>query len=62
MSSLFYGCSALTALDVRNFNTSDATNMGYMFINCKSLQWLDLSNFDTSSVTNMNICLMAVPH
>ena len=28
MSGMFYGCSGLTSLDVKNFNTQNVTNMG----------------------------------
>lgn len=51
---MFHGCSSLTSLDLRHFNTSNVTNMTGMFCNCSSLTCLDLSNFNTSNVTNMN--------
>ena len=54
MSSMFFGCSSLTSLDLSNFNKSNVINMSYMFSNCKSLISIDLSNFNTSNVTNMN--------
>lgn len=50
---MFYNCSSLTQLDLRNFDTSQVTNMIGMFKGCKFLTWLDLSNFDTSNVTDM---------
>lgn len=53
MSSMFYGCSDITALDVSNFDTSNVTNMSSMFSGCTNLTSLDLSNFDTSQVTSM---------
>ena len=37
MRSMFSACSALTSLDVTNFNTANVTDMGYMFYNCSAL-------------------------
>ena len=37
MSGMFYHCSALTTLDIANFDTKNVTNMEYMFYNCKVL-------------------------
>ena len=31
MSRMFYGCSGLTSLDLKNFNTQNVTNMNGMF-------------------------------
>jgi surface protein len=53
MESMFITCTAMTSLDISNFNTSACTNMSYMFQNCKSLTNLDLSNFNTSNVSKM---------
>ena len=53
MLNMFYGCKALTSLDLSNFDTSKVTNMNSMFNGCKALTSLDLSNFNTSNVTNM---------
>ena len=53
MGDMFYGCSALTTLDVSKFDTKNVTNMGYMFYDCKALTTLDVSKFDTKNVTNM---------
>ena len=53
MSGMFYGCSALTTLDVSNFDTKNVTNMSNMFHWCLALTTLDVSNFDTKNVTNM---------
>ena len=50
---LFYNCSALTELDLSNFDTSNVTNMNNMFYNCNKLATLDVSNWNTSKVTNM---------
>ena len=38
---------------IKDWNTSNVTNMSAMFAGCISLETLDLSGFDTSSVTNM---------
>ena len=54
MSRMFYGCSALTTLDLKNFNTQNVTNMSSMFAYCLALKSLDLKNFNTQNVTNMN--------
>ena len=54
MGSMFYGCSALTSLNLSSFNTSNVTNMVAMFARCSALTSLDLKNFNTSNVTNMS--------
>ena len=48
-----YGCSALTSLDLKNFDTQNITNMRKMFYGCSALTSLDLKNFDTQYVTDM---------
>ena len=53
MLMMFYGCEALTSLDLSGWDTSNVTNMGQMFGDCNSLTSLDLSSFDTSHVTDM---------
>ena len=53
MDYMFYGCTSLTKLNLRKFNTSNVINMAYMFNNCNKLTSLDLNNFDTSNVTDM---------
>ncbi|MFC4652422.1 BspA family leucine-rich repeat surface protein [Lactococcus nasutitermitis] len=50
---MFESDSALTSLDISNFNTKNITNMGFMFVFDSSLTNLDVSNFDTSKVSNM---------
>ena len=45
--------SSLEKLDLRDFNTSNVTNMSFMFNMCSSLTILYLSNFNTSNVTEM---------
>lgn len=54
MSNMFWGCSALTTLDVSKFDTQNVTDMKRMFSDCYALTTLDVSNFDTKNVTNMN--------
>lgn len=53
MAYMFYGCKALTSLDVSKFDTSNVVNMLNMFYNCCALTSLDLSGWDTSNVTAM---------
>ena len=55
MSSMFWGCSALTSLDLKNFNTQNVTDMGWMFSGCSGLPSLDLSHFNTQNVTDMSV-------
>ena len=54
MSSMFYGCSNFTTLDVSNFNTSVVTSMNSMFKFLHRITTLDVSNFNTSAVTDMS--------
>ena len=53
MNGMFYGCSGLTSLDVKNFNTQNVTTMWTMFSGCSGLTSLDLSHFNTQNVTDM---------
>ena len=53
MSRMFWGCSALTSLDLKNFNTQNVTNMSVMFWGCSGLPSLDVSHFNTQNVTDM---------
>jgi surface protein len=53
MSYLFYDCSALTSINVTNFDTSNVMYMNHMFRGCSSLTTLNVTNFDTSNVTTM---------
>lgn len=54
MSYMFYGCEALTSLDVSKFNTQNVTSMSSMFANCQALTSLDVSKFKTQKVTDMS--------
>jgi surface protein len=38
MRQMFYGCSALTSLDLSHFDTSNVTKMGTMFSGCSALE------------------------
>ena len=51
---LFCECSALTNIDLSNFNTQNITNMRDLFMRCSSLININLSNFNTQKVTNMS--------
>ena len=50
---MFFSCSALANLELRNLDTSKVTDMSTMFAACGKLTSLDLSNFNTSNVTSM---------
>lgn len=50
----FYNLQKMTSIvGIKNLNTSNVTDMGYMFYQCEALNELDLSGFNTSNVTNM---------
>ena len=51
---MFYGCSGLTSLDVKNFNTQNVIDMREMFYGCSGLTSLDLSYFNTQNVAGMS--------
>ena len=54
MWSMFYGCSSLIKLDLRNFDTSRVKKMSFMFCQCKSLSEINgISSFNTENVTDM---------
>lgn len=52
MSNLFYGCTALTDIDISTLNTEKVENFSGMFGSCGVIN-LDLRTFDTSSATNL---------
>ena len=54
MSSMFYGCNALTTLDLSSLDTSKVTSMSYMFSGCNALTTLALSDFGTNNATTMS--------
>lgn len=53
MSFMFYGCSALTALDLSSFKTTSVSCMSSMFEGCSSLKALDLSSFNGSAIVDL---------
>ena len=53
-SRLFANCVSLSQMSgLEHFDTSQATDMGWMFYGCISLTALDVSSFDTSQATDM---------
>ena len=40
MNEMFWGCSGLTSLDLKNFNTQKVTHMDYMFSGCSALTFI----------------------
>mgnify|MGYP002528676845 CR=1 FL=1 len=53
-SDTFLYMQALTSLDLKTFDTANATSMNQMFRECYSLPSLDVSTFNTEKVTDMN--------
>ncbi len=53
MTAMFAG-SAIAALDLRSFNTSNVTTMDNLFAGCSYLASLNLGSFETFNVTSMN--------
>jgi surface protein len=50
----FDGCTNLTQIEgIKNLNTEEVTNMGFMFWGCFNLTTLDVSNFNTQKVEYM---------
>jgi surface protein len=45
MEKMFYNCSSINKLDLRNWDVSNVTNMRDTFCNCSSLNYLYLSNW-----------------
>ena len=54
MNHMFYGCHALTGLNVSGFNTTNVTDMRSMFKGCSALTELGVSGFNTANVTDMS--------
>ena len=50
---MFFECSSLKELNLKNFNTNNVTNMNSMFSGCSSLKKLNISNFNINNVTSM---------
>ena len=58
MSYMFYGCSALTSIDLSSFNTDNVTNMNCMFEGCSKLTTIycnDSWNARTSLTSSSNL-------
>lgn len=54
-SYMFYGCSALTSLDLSGFYLKKITNLENMFNNATSLKSINFGdNFNTSTAIQMN--------
>ena len=51
---LFKGCSAITYVDLKNFNFSLVESTKFMFLNCLSLSSIDLPNLKNSSLLNLH--------
>lgn len=54
MMSTFYGCEALTSLDLSNWDMSKVKYMNFLFYGCNSLTTLNLSNWHTNSLLVMS--------
>ena len=50
---MFYECSSLKELNLKNFNTDNAINMNYMFYKCSKLKELNLNSFNFHNVIYM---------
>ena len=53
MAWMFFQCSGLTELDLKNFNTTNVMYIRSMFSLCNSLKKLNIKNFNTENVTDM---------
>ena len=51
-AEFFKGRTALTSLNLSNFDTANATSFEAMFRGCSGLTSLDVSNFDTAKATS----------
>ena len=60
MACMFYTCNSLKKLNIKNFNTTNITNMAYMFYKCSSLENLEFGdNFNTTNIKDKkNKCAM----
>lgn len=54
LSEIFYRCSALTRINISDWDTTNITRMDNMFSYCYNLTELDLSSFNTSNVTRLD--------
>jgi surface protein len=53
MSAMFFGCHALTGLDLSGLDMANVEDMSGMFAFCSTLQELDLDCMNTGNVRNM---------
>ena len=53
MKSMFHGCK-FTTIDLKDFDTSQTTDMNSLFNNCSNLKEIDLTDWDISNVTTFN--------
>lgn len=53
MKFMFYHCSKLVSLDLRNFDVSNTETMQQMFSQCSNLKYLDLRNFDMTNTEDL---------
>jgi surface protein len=51
---MFYGCGSLTALDLSDWDVSNATNMYHMFADCFQMTDYDFTGWNTAKVTDVN--------
>ncbi|MCQ2448658.1 MAG: BspA family leucine-rich repeat surface protein [Clostridia bacterium] len=54
MREMFYGCTSLTTVNLKNFNTTGVTDMCSLFLGCTNLKTVYLSTLDTATVTDMS--------
>ena len=52
--NMFRDCSAITEIDLSNFDSSEVTNMCHMFSGCTSLTSINFTYFRTSKVKQMD--------
>ena len=50
---MFYGCSNIKELNLKNFNTNNVVDMSGMFSGCKNLVNLNVSNFSVNKNTDV---------
>ena len=53
MSYMFYNCSKLKSLYMKDMNTAKVKNMSKMFTGCSSLQTVDMTGWNTANVDDM---------
>ena len=54
MTSMLYGCSSLSSLNLSNFNFSSLTEAKNFLKNCFNLEYINLANFDDSYITTIS--------